>query len=95
MNEQDDKELGKMDLQTLLEAEEIKRDKKKMKHVLKHAKNKMASIQSIQDLKDAYNAKYGEGKLFQQRKAKMEKAHEGSESKAMEKAEGADEKEID
>lgn len=78
-------------LHTLMEAEEIKKDKEKMKMVMKHAKHKMATIQSIQDLKNAYNAKYGEGRLM---KSKMDKEdsmegakHEGSESAKKEKME--------
>lgn len=67
---------GKWDLETIMAAEEIKADPKKMKHVMKHAKSKMASIKSIQDLKDAYEAKYGEGRL-----------HESAESKAKERKE--------
>lgn len=82
---------GKAALQTLMEAEEIKKDKAKMKSVMQHAKQKMATIQSIQDLKTAYNAKYGEGRLMRKKMMKedsMEGAkHEKSESAKTEKVE--------
>lgn len=84
---------GKADLQALMDAEDIKADKKKMKQVLKQAKMKMASIQSIQDLKDAYNAKYGEGRIMKEKAmAKEEAAHEAKETPMQEKKEDADEK---
>ncbi len=70
---------GKEDLCALMTAEEIKKDKKRMKEVQKHASNKMATIQSIADLKTAYNAKYGEGRLLRE---KMK--HEGAETKEKE-----------
>lgn len=40
---------------TLLKAEEIKQDKKKMEKVAKLLKKKKKAITSISDLKDAYN----------------------------------------
>lgn len=71
---------GKYDLQTLMEAESIKKDPKKMKHVMKHAKNHAASIQSIQDLKDAYEAKYGEGRLLNKKVDAAQKKEESDET---------------
>jgi 3-methyladenine DNA glycosylase Tag len=83
-------ESGMNDLHTLMEAEGIKKDKKKMKAVMKHAKDKMATIKSIQDLKTAYNAKYGEGRLMREKESKT---HEKLESKTVEASEGKDDKE--
>jgi len=77
---------GKAALQTLMDAEEIKKDKAKMKSVMQHAKHKMATIQSIADLKTAYNAKYGEGRLMRKKMESMKedsvegKKHESAES---------------
>lgn len=80
----------KADMETLLAAHEIKNDKARMKAVKKHAKQKMASIESIADLKTYYDAKYGSGKKMAKDGTK---AHEGMESPMMEKSEGKDDKE--
>lgn len=80
----DDMELddGIDSLQILMDAEEIKKDKKRLKAALKQAKEKMATIKSIQDLKTAYNAKYGEGRLMKEKHEKIETAmHEKAEDK--------------
>lgn len=49
-------------LRTLMDAEDIKADPKKMEHVQKHAGDKVGKIKSIQDIKDYTSAKYGKTK---------------------------------
>lgn len=81
---------GKWDMQTLMDAEDIKSNPEKMKGVMKHMKTHMARIKSIQDLKDAYDAKYGEGRISSGKRIDNEgAAHEGKESKKKEKKEDA------
>lgn len=55
-------ERAKGDLESLMHAEEIRKDDKRMHAVHHHAKAKMASIKSISDLRNVYDAKYGEKK---------------------------------
>lgn len=50
---------AKRHFDTLMEADEIKNDPKKMEHVHKIAGRHMKAIHSIQDLKDLHEAKYG------------------------------------
>lgn len=49
---------GKWDLDSILAAEEIKGDEKRMKYVMKAMETKEKGFRSIQELKDAYKAKY-------------------------------------
>jgi len=63
--DEDEKHLdqkGHWDLDTLMSAEEIKQDEKRMEKVMKAHAKKLASIDSISKLKDIYDAKYGAGK---------------------------------
>lgn len=53
---------GGWDLDTLLAAEEIKKNPEKMKFVMKALDKKEQGFKSIAELKMAYDAKFGAGK---------------------------------
>lgn len=62
-SEEDMERDGKWDHDTLMRAEEIKGDQTRMKYAMKHAEKHAQAVKSIQDLKDIYDAKYGEGQV--------------------------------
>ena len=59
MNEDMARVDGKRHFDTLMEAESIKQDPMKMKHIMKHLKLHKKAFNSIQDLKDKYASLHG------------------------------------